>query len=156
MGAEEKRMEVTPTHLSWLAKKLRIEDKNDLTPDFTALLETMPSGLYKYPAGTEVVREGDMGDEVYVVFCGKLLVSRKKGHPAPIELGALEEGDLFGEIGFLMKFPRSATVITVCESQLFRFKSAAFAELIKRHKPLADWVNRTARERLQKIFLSQL
>lgn len=56
-------------------------------------------------AGTVLVREGDLGRELYVIVDGEATVTRG-GRRA----GTLRTGDFFGEMAFLDHGPRTATV----------------------------------------------
>lgn len=56
-------------------------------------------------AGTDVVREGEMGDVFFVVLEGQAVVMRN-GRKA----GLIDAGAHFGELGLLDPGPRSATV----------------------------------------------
>jgi CRP/FNR family transcriptional regulator len=58
--------------------------------------------------GHPVVREGDRGDEFYVVTSGRLRVDR--GGHAVADLGA---GDYFGELALFDPAPRNATITAV-------------------------------------------
>lgn len=57
-----------------------------------------------YPAGTKIVREGEIGDRFYIVLDGEIEAT-EKGSPAG--RGSLE---FFGEIALLRDVPRTATV----------------------------------------------
>jgi hypothetical protein len=59
----------------------------------------------KYPAGAEIVREGERGDELFIVARGRVAVE-KDG----IAIGELGPGGHFGEMGLVDDVPRSATV----------------------------------------------
>ena len=150
------KIQITPKHLQWLAARLKIEDAENLQFDFESLLKQMPSGLFSFPSGTVIVAEGEKGDDLFVVYSGTLLVIRKQGYPVPQEIGKLCEGDFFGEIGFLMNSPRSATVKAATEVRLFKFKACDFSALMKKHKVLEDWVKSTAKNRLEKLFITNL
>ncbi|MFN2590755.1 MAG: cyclic nucleotide-binding domain-containing protein [Actinomycetota bacterium] len=65
------------------------------------------------PEGTVLVREGDLGRELYVLVSGSARVSRKGRRIA--EMGP---GDFFGELAFLSHAPRTATVTATSDSRL--------------------------------------
>jgi serine/threonine protein kinase len=57
--------------------------------------------------GESVVSEGEMDDSFYIIVSGQVQV--KKGGKG---LGKLKEGDCFGEMGYIAKSERTATVTT--------------------------------------------
>ncbi len=63
-------------------------------------------------AGTDVIRQGDSGDHVYLVAAGELAVAVDGRAAEP-----LRAGDVFGEIALLRDVPRTATVraVTACD-----------------------------------------
>jgi CRP/FNR family transcriptional regulator len=56
-------------------------------------------------AGTEIVREGDTGNDFFVLMMGTATVARH-GH----EVGKLEPGNFFGELALFDPAPRNATI----------------------------------------------
>ena len=60
--------------------------------------------------GQSIVREGEQGNEFYVLTSGHLRVDRG-GH----EVARLKTGDYFGELALLDPAPRNATVTAVDE-----------------------------------------
>ena len=70
-----------------------------------------------YPAGTVIVREGEVGARAYVIESGEVEVWRKLGGER-IRLGLVGEGGIFGEMALIDKAPRmasvSALVDTIC------------------------------------------
>ncbi len=85
--------------------------------DLTRLTET--AGIYPYPAGTVVVRRGDVGDSLFVVASGRLEVldDPRDGQP-PRTVGTRAVGEYVGEMSLLTGEPRPATVRTVEETEL--------------------------------------
>ena len=63
--------------------------------------------------GTVVIQEGEQGRGLFVVLSGELDVSRRGGDGAPVPLGALRTGDVFGEMAVLRNAPTTATVVAV-------------------------------------------
>ncbi|MGJ3242534.1 MAG: MMPL family transporter [Opitutales bacterium] len=77
----------------------------------------LTANLQEVPAGTQLIREGDMGDIMYVVIEGKLEVSKGTG-PDRLRLAELVIGDALGEIALVAKSRRTADVRTVEDSRL--------------------------------------
>ncbi len=76
-------------------------------------------------AGDTVMREGEAGDEAYLVERGALGVTR-----AGITLGQLGAGDWVGEMSLLLDEPRSATVVAVTDAQLRRVTRDSFGRVL--------------------------
>lgn len=74
--------------------------------------------------GTALVREGETGDEFFVLMMGIATVSRQDH-----EVATLEPGDYFGELALFDPAPRNATVtatvpVTVAVMDRDRFQAA--------------------------------
>jgi cAMP-dependent protein kinase regulator len=65
----------------------------------------------------EIVRQGDAGDEAFVVARGLLKVTRSQGADETL-LAQLGPGAIFGEMALLSSSPRSATVTALEPAQL--------------------------------------
>ena len=70
--------------------------------------------LRNYPPGSMIVREGDMGDEAYVIKFGTCRAWKQIAGKR-LHLGTLSQGDVFGEAAVLSARPRTATVEAVDE-----------------------------------------
>jgi len=62
-------------------------------------------------------REGDSGTEVYIVESGSLRILKQKGDEQ-VELNIAERGEIIGELAFLGRTVRSATVVAAEETHL--------------------------------------
>ena len=69
--------------------------------------------VVKVPAGTEIVTEGTIGHEFYLVMAGEAAV-RRNGR----KVTTLGPGRYFGELALLDRGPRSATVIAESDMDL--------------------------------------
>jgi serine/threonine-protein kinase len=65
-----------------------------------------------FAPGALIVREGDPGDEAFIITAGHCSVRRRERGEAR-EVGRLGPGDVFGETAILTRAPRSATVVAV-------------------------------------------
>ncbi len=96
-----------------------------------------------YPAGATVFNAGDYGDSLFVVVGGELTASRD----ARI-LGALRDGDYFGEMAVLTGETRSATIQAAEDCLLLRIGQAEFQDVLAEHFNAVLSVIRTLCKRL--------
>lgn len=61
--------------------------------------------LVSYPAGAYVFREGEGGEEMYILEEGQVEIVKRYG-PEEKRLALLEAGDFFGEMSMLESRPR--------------------------------------------------
>jgi len=156
MNGSFQRLAPTPTLLSWLSEQLHISCEDDLSPDFSALLETMPSGIYRFGKDAEIVSEGDKDQDFYVLHSGRAGVWVRKNQAVPTQIAELKPGDFFGEISFLMNTRRTATVKAITETTAFRFEVEAFKKLLDKHEQLNRFIRSTAQQRLRELYLNSL
>jgi len=67
-----------------------------------------------YQDGAVIIREGSFGEGTYVLLDGKVEISRKIDG-RKVVIAGLEKGDVFGEISYIDRQPRSASVIALGE-----------------------------------------
>ncbi len=61
-----------------------------------------------YPEGSYIFREGDVGEEMYIVASGKVLISRTIEEVGEEALAIVDRGHLFGEMSVIDNKPRNA------------------------------------------------
>jgi NTE family protein/lysophospholipid hydrolase len=80
-----------------------------------------------------VVRQGDRGDDLYVVLSGRLAVSVAHADGSSTPLDDVGPGAIVGEMALLTGQARTATVVAVEPSRLARLGRADFERLAARH-----------------------
>jgi hypothetical protein len=85
-----------------------------------------------YAAGDEIVAEGAMGDELFIVVRGRVVV--EKGGVPIASLGA---GGHFGEMGLIESQPRSATVRAEEPTRVVTLGQADVMNLMRREQEIA-------------------
>ncbi len=106
----------------------RIKILGSLTDDqLVRLMQAMK--LQQVPQWTQLVKQGDHGDAMYLVLGGELRVRLLVGDKETI-LTTLGVGEFFGEISLFDQGPRSADVIANSESLLLRISADDFAQLV--------------------------
>jgi serine/threonine protein phosphatase PrpC len=86
----------------------------------------------EYKDGDVVIREGDKGDELFIVLEGKVRVSR--GDQILTDLGT---GEHVGEMALIRSVPRSATVAAVGSAELVSIRRQDFFEILRKEHEVA-------------------
>lgn len=94
-------------------------------------------------AGETILREGEPGNDYYLIESGRYVVTREVGG-SPIELAQLTKGDAFGEEALLGHCQRNATVTAISPGRLLRLPQPAFEALLV--EPLLQRVSRESAE----------
>jgi CRP/FNR family transcriptional regulator, cyclic AMP receptor protein len=90
----------------------------------------------EYAPGAEICREGQVGEEMYIIQKGKVRVSKRfagKTHVVTV----LEKGDFFGEMAIVNRIQRTATVTAIDEVELLVFDREGLQNLIARNTKIA-------------------
>jgi CRP-like cAMP-binding protein len=98
--------------------------------------------LRRAPAGEVIVRQGEPGEELFVVASGKVVVM------APDEIARLGEGSFFGEIALLTERGRTATVRACTNTDLLTLPRSLFLWLLQQSPEALKLVRRYIRDRL--------
>lgn len=80
-----------------------------------ALLE-LNASRKRYPADTLVIKQGDSSDSVFVILAGEVRVFVTDFEGNSVNVERMRKGDYFGEYAVLEGSKRSASVMTVKES----------------------------------------
>lgn len=91
---------------------------------------------YEYPPGTVLFRQGERGEQMYVVRSGKLELTRTVGG-REARLGVLEAGEFCGELSVLARAPRSATARVIERARLLVIDASTFETMIKHSTEVA-------------------
>lgn len=90
-------------------------------------IESLANGVARMhvPAGTDVIREGDLADNFYVIEAGRMsLVDRGR------DFHELGPGDSFGEIALLRAIPRTVTVRATDDADLVVVTGSRFVAAV--------------------------
>jgi CRP-like cAMP-binding protein len=96
-----------------------------------------------------LIREGEHSSSMYWVQSGQLIVTKKRGNEE-VTLGHVYSGELVGEISFLDKDARSATVKAMTDSELIEIPRETFDNLFKTQPKWLEILVMTLAERLRK------
>ncbi len=84
----------------------------------------------QYVAGEAILREGDPGDDLYLLVDGEAEAWRQAGTPSAVRLSTMTPGSALGEMAVLDGEPRSATVVATRDSRLLVLEGRRLRELV--------------------------
>ena len=102
----------------------------------------------EFPAGATVFKEGDAGNEMYVIEAGQVDILHPSGNG---EVAAsYGPGDFFGEAAVVEDAPRHATALAKERTRLLRIERSAFADVLRQNAEIGVRIMRRmlARERI--------
>ena len=92
--------------------------------------------LSHHRKGDYIFREGDEGDEMYIIQTGRVSIQKViAGKKTPISV--LEKGDFFGEMSVLERLPRTADAEALEDADLITINSQTFGEMIRSNPEIA-------------------
>jgi CRP/FNR family transcriptional regulator, cyclic AMP receptor protein len=109
----------------------------------------------KFERGSALFRQGDSGDEVFIVRSGRVKVSVRRGGREVI-LAVYDSGALLGELGAVDGNARSATVSALEEVEIDVISHDEFMALLEEHPRVATELLRLVAGRLRSTSLRQL
>ena len=100
-------------------------------------------------ANQHLIREGEHSNSMFWVQQGQLIVTKKRQNEDVI-LGYVYEGELVGEISFLDKESRSATVKAITDCELIEIPQETIDNIFKTQPKWLEILVMTLAERLRK------
>lgn len=89
-----------------------------------------------YRDGEAIIREGELGDRMFIIQSGRVRVSRNiNGNE--VALAELKAGDFFGEMAIIDREVRSATVSAIGEVRLLSIDKKNFLRRVHEDPSLA-------------------
>ena len=82
--------------------------------------------LIDYKADEVVIEQGDVGDRLYMIIKGRVLVSKHIESKGWVRVNILNEGDVFGEIAILRQYPRTARITTLAPCSFLTINASDF------------------------------
>ncbi len=92
--------------------------------------KALEGGTFRsFPTGHVILREGETGEEFYLVKSGTVRVTTQQGASA-VHLANLQRGGFFGEVAVLSGQPRTATVTSLEPVECVVFDKALIDRLL--------------------------
>lgn len=105
--------------------------------------------LVTHPAGAYVFREGEGGEEMYILEEGQVEIVKRYG-PEEKRLALLEAGDFFGEMSMLESRPRSASARVVADARVLAVDPSTFDQMLREYPEVAVRMLRALGQRLRR------
>ena len=106
-----------------------------------------------HPAGHTLIEEGDDSRTAYFLYAGRAAVY-KNTDGGRRRLGELGEGQLFGEMAYLLKEKRTASVVADGEITVLALPPQIMEELMRHSAPLSRRIIDTLCQRLERMNLA--
>ncbi len=120
----------------------------NLGPDQLARISKVGE-IESYNAGEDIVREGSLGDALFLILSGEVAV-----HRGPQTFATLSAGEFFGEMSLVEPASRSATVTAMSATFLFRLPHDALRTMLTENPEVANvllvQIVKTLSERLRR------
>jgi len=105
-----------------------------LSPEHAATFNTLAE-RETYAVGEEMVREGDLGDSLFMILSGEAEVLKRSQKDDPssylVRLAMLGPGEFFGEMSLVEPNPRSATVRALAATEVARLSNATLQRALE-------------------------
>lgn len=82
-----------------------------------------------------IIEQGDIGDTLYIILEGKVIISKKNLSKGWIRINTLGPGDVFGEIAILRNVRRTARVTTETPCKFLTINAKNFLEIYQYFPP---------------------
>lgn len=88
-----------------------------------------------FPEGATIFRAGTVGDELFIVVAGSVVIRRSVDESNDIDVARYLPGDSFGELDLLYDAPRNASAVAEQETELLVFPKAGerFESVLNEH-----------------------
>lgn len=103
-----------------------------------------------YTEGEVIFKEGDEGDQMYVVQAGNVKITRNTPS-GDLTIAVLSTGEIFGEMALFDRLPRSATAVAFNEARILSIDKKKFFQTISRDPTLVFKILEYMSQRIRRI-----
>lgn len=103
---------------------------------------------FELKPGDFLIREGEMGDAMYIILEGTVQVRKKSGE-SEVVLAERDGGEVIGEMSVLDQAPRYASVLALTKCRVLRIDQETFMALIDWSPTAARAILRTFAQRIR-------
>lgn len=144
----KKELQITQEQWDWLGTDLSQHAHAKIAPSLVKLI--MPGvRLFECSDNETLIVEEDRGYEMFVIYKGRVQVSR-----AGNKVAELKAGDIFGEISLIAKTYRTATVTAIDTCEVFELSWRAVSAIDQLFPELMINLQKMARERTKELGIN--
>jgi CRP-like cAMP-binding protein len=103
-----------------------------------------------FPPGAVIFREGEPGNEMFIVVDGKVEITKSTSGSAAKTLITLSRGDIFGEMAIIDKKARAATATAIGATKVLVLNDALFDATLEKNPDFARKIIKLLSERLRR------
>ena len=105
----------------------------------------------EYRAGDVIFRQGDVGQDMYIIQDGQVEIVFRNAKGADERLAVLEQGDFFGEMAVLEGEPRTAGARALTACRVLPVSGGTFTKLLQDNPEIAVRMMRKLSSRLRHV-----
>ena len=102
-----------------------------------------------FASGEVIVRQGDLGDSLYIITNGMVKVTKRDKTGAAREIARFHAGDFFGEMSLLAEQPRSADITAVTDTTTLVLYKADLDRILQEYPTIAVHFSKILSKRLR-------
>ncbi len=106
-------------------------DEDNATPSSSGI------SLQHFAGGEKVIRQGQMGHELYIIVAGQALMSRRNEAGEDLELLSLKSGEFFGEMSLFSGEPSLVTISASNDLEVMKISAKVVNKMIDRQPSFA-------------------
>lgn len=103
------------------------------------------------PPKTILITQDSTPDEIYLVCKGLTRAFRYTDEGKEVNLSIIGEGEVIGEMGAIENLPRSASIETIQETEVFILTKEDFINLLKTHSAISIHLLKSLSKRLRNL-----
>ncbi len=132
---------VRATHVARRQRDLRRVDFLDVLSDEMLQELAEKVSTRRYAAGERILKQGEEGDQLFIVEHGEVAVVLEPDGSPPIELARLDKGKFFGEMSLMTGAKRTASVRATRECAVLVVGKSEFQHTLQQAPELAEKIS---------------
>jgi len=147
---KERSMEPTISLTNKILLVRDIDVFSDLSVSELAAVASVTEAV-SHPANQVVIREGDMGETMFLIVKGRVVVIKNLAKENELELDQIGTGEYFGEMALFEDRKRSASIRTLTSSEFLVLHKAEFNDIVHEFPEIALNACRVLGDRIRKL-----